>query len=166
MSKIVAAITLVVIPIGSDLGVHSPAAPLSPITVRNLNSCTALIPSLCIPERTDRYWWWAFPRSGKNLVNSSVPQNKPIRRLVLSAEELAACIIEGESRGNYSAQNPTSSASGIAQWIDSTWAGYGGYDRAIDTPPEVQDQRLAEDIARGPQQVRSSWAAQAQRCGF
>ena len=51
-------------------------------------------------------------------------------------------IFLAESGGDWRAQNPTSSASGGYQFIDSTWAGHGGYARAKDAPPHVQRERF------------------------
>lgn len=64
------------------------------------------------------------------------------------AHPTLACIRahESDTAGGYQAQNPTSSASGAYQYIDSTWrnvsrrAGHPGYRRAIHAPPHVQDQ--------------------------
>lgn len=44
-----------------------------------------------------------------------------------------------ESGGNPTAQNPSSTASGLFQFLDSTWAGYGGYSRAMYAPQSVQE---------------------------
>ncbi len=49
-----------------------------------------------------------------------------------------------ESGGNLTAQNPRSTASGKWQILDTTWNGYGGYDRAADAPEDVQDARARE----------------------
>jgi len=61
-----------------------------------------------------------------------------------------------ESGGDYSAQNPTSSASGAYQFIDSTWrsaakeAGVdvNQYPRAYMAPPEVQDTVAANQVQK------------------
>lgn len=46
-----------------------------------------------------------------------------------------------ESGHNYTAENPDSTASGAYQFLDSTWAGYKGYSRAMHAPPALQDER-------------------------
>lgn len=54
--------------------------------------------------------------------------------------DLPTCdILACESGGDVTAENPTSSASGKWQVIDSTWGGYQGYARASDAPESVQD---------------------------
>lgn len=49
-----------------------------------------------------------------------------------------------ESGGDYTAEAAGSTASGAYQFLDSSWAGYGGFQRAADAPPEVQDARAVE----------------------
>ena len=49
-----------------------------------------------------------------------------------------------ESGGDYSAEASSSTASGAYQFVDSTWGGYGGYARAKDAPPAVQDAAALE----------------------
>lgn len=54
-----------------------------------------------------------------------------------------------ESGGNIRAENPHSTASGKWQFLDSTWAGHGGYARAKDAPESVQDERARQVYAGG-----------------
>lgn len=62
-----------------------------------------------------------------------------------------------ESRGSLTAKNPNSTASGKWQFLDSTWAGYGGYAHASDAPESVQDARAAQVWAGGS--GCSNWSA-------
>ena len=56
-----------------------------------------------------------------------------------------ACVRRHESGGSYTAEKPTSTASGAYPFLDSSWrtlsarAGYGGYGHAASAPPSVQD---------------------------
>lgn len=53
---------------------------------------------------------------------------------------IAACIRKWESGGNYTAQNPSSTASGAYQFLDSTWQHVTGLSgRAMNYPPSTQD---------------------------
>ena len=52
-----------------------------------------------------------------------------------------------ESGGDYAAESQTSSASGAYQFVDGTWAGYGGYQHASAAPAAVQDAKAAEHLA-------------------
>lgn len=60
-------------------------------------------------------------------------------------------ILRKESGGNPRGTDPRSSASGLWAFIDSTWAGFGGYRHAKDAPVSVQNQKAAQlwDGGRG-----------------
>lgn len=61
---------------------------------------------------------------------------------------ILAAIRTFESGGDYTAESASSTASGAYQFLDSTWGGYGGYARAKDAPPPVQDAAAAELATR------------------
>lgn len=61
-------------------------------------------------------------------------------------DAILATIRQRESGGDYQARAPGSSASGAYQFIDTTWAGHGGYAEAWEAPPEVQDAKATEHI--------------------
>jgi len=69
-------------------------------------------------------------------------------------------IAQCESGGSYTAQNSRSTASGKYQFLNSTWGGYGGYKRAADAPPAVQDAKAQATLAKSGTRP---WAA-SQRC--
>lgn len=58
--------------------------------------------------------------------------------------DLPSCaVLACESGGNPYAENPHSTASGLWQILDGTWAGYGGYARAVHAPVHVQNEKAA-----------------------
>lgn len=68
-------------------------------------------------------------------------------RQPVQGDVVLATIRSIESGGDCAAEAPGSTASGAYQFIDSTWDGYGGYPRASDAPPAVQDRKAAESVA-------------------
>lgn len=82
----------------------------------------------------------------------------------VSVSGAAACIAKYESGGNPTAQNPSSSASGLYQFLDTTWqAVTGRSDRAMDAPVSVQTAAFYELWAGGA--GASQWVT-AGRCGY
>ena len=62
-------------------------------------------------------------------------------------ERVLATIRTLESGGDYSIRARGSTASGAYQFLDSSWDGYGGYLRASEAPPAVQDAKAASNVA-------------------
>lgn len=72
--------------------------------------------------------------------------------------DLPPCyVMMRESGGNITAQNPTSTASGKWQFLDSTWGGFMGYAKARYAPEWVQDERARQLWAGG--RGCSHWSA-------
>ena len=65
-------------------------------------------------------------------------------RTAPSLERIKQC----ESGGDYKAVSRSGRYKGAYQADDQTWNGYGGYQRADEAPPEVQDQWARELQAR------------------
>jgi hypothetical protein len=64
--------------------------------------------------------------------------------------DLPPCwVMMRESGGNITAKNPSSSASGKWQFINSTWDGFGGYAEAWMAPESVQDDKARQLWAGG-----------------
>lgn len=61
-------------------------------------------------------------------------------------ERILATIRTLESGGDYSARARGSTASGAYQFLDTSWDGYGGYARAAEAPPAVQDAKAAANV--------------------
>lgn len=104
------------------------------------------------------YSWAAAQPAKKSAGISTTPR---LQRVTYGTGacggDLPPCsVLECESHGNLVAQNPRSTASGKWQILDSTWAGYGGYARAMDAPESVQDDRAREIYAGGT--GRRAWS--------
>ena len=74
-------------------------------------------------------------------------------RVILTPETLnyiLSTIRIMESGNDYSINNPSagSTASGAYQFINSTWNNYGGFKNAGSAPPNVQDAKAGEEVAR------------------
>lgn len=64
--------------------------------------------------------------------------------------DLPPCyVLARESGGNPTAQNPRSTASGLWQFLDSTWANFKGYAKARLAPVDVQNERARQLWAGG-----------------
>jgi hypothetical protein len=92
----------------------------------------------------------------RSLVRAPVPVPTPIQASSSPTGGAAACIRFYESGDNYQAQNPSSSASGAYQFLDSTWQAVTGLaGRAMNYSPATQDAAFWKLWAGGA--GRSQW---------
>ena len=121
-------------------------------TISILAALTAFTVTACTPAQ-QAAWKAMSPQERENYVAHL--EGRPPYEVASMGEDLPdvsghwflACVRAHESAeaGLYRAQNPTSTASGAYQFLDSTWrnvapkAGFPGYSRAIHAPPRVQD---------------------------
>jgi LysM repeat protein len=75
----------------------------------------------------------------KHAAPVTVSADSPTSVSTAGMAAFEACVISRESGGDATAQNPDSTASGLFQFLDTTWNGYGGYARAMDAPVAVQE---------------------------
>lgn len=84
------------------------------------------------------------PRMPGASSSASQPANPTLARYMAALRSV-------ESSGNYKAvgvPTPWGTAKGAYQYLDSTWANYGGYSSADQAPPEIQDEKAAADMQR------------------
>lgn len=82
--------------------------------------------------------------SAKSVPAPPPPPPAPAIQASVGLPAILLAIRNCESSNNYSAQNPTTSASGAFQIEDATWANYGGYAKAKYAPPAIQDARALQ----------------------
>ena len=101
----------------------------------------------------------------QNIVATrALPRTRTVMRAASAAPAITAGSVNGypcggdlppcyvlarESGGNPTAQNPRSTASGLWQFLDSTWANYAGYPKARLAPPDVQNEKARLTWAGG-----------------
>jgi hypothetical protein len=87
------------------------------------------------------------PQSAALLDSGPPPTISSANGFQSQLDRFMALTREHESSGNYRAVGPSTpwgNATGAYQFLDGTWNYYGGYARAADAPPEVQDARARD----------------------
>lgn len=120
----------------------TPTAPAPPPTTTTAPPAPTTAPTTAPPPQVAAH----PPRPVPAEVGATTPE--PTTEGMPGQEATLAAIARCESGGDYNAENPTSTASGRYQVLDSTWDGYGGYERASDAPPDVQEAWAREAYAR------------------
>jgi hypothetical protein len=101
-------------------------------------------------------------------VAQSDRQPHPARSAPSTAVQFLRCVIDHESGGDPKAENPHSSASGLFQFLDSTWRGNArwvdsarGFARASHAPARVQWEVALHSVSKGG---HSNWVGTG--CGY
>lgn len=100
----------------------------------------------------------------KKVIKHPVYKKKTVKKSrKVSLSGIAACIAKYESGGNPRAENPSSTASGLFQFINGTWNHFGGYARAMYAPASVQLEKFYQVWNGGRGAV--NWVT-AYKCGY
>jgi murein DD-endopeptidase MepM/ murein hydrolase activator NlpD len=83
------------------------------------------------------------PRYDAGMDCSQPAVTTPSASIPAELGAILATIRAMETGGDYGTTVTTSSASGAYAFLDSSWGGFGGYARAKDAPPGVQDAKAA-----------------------
>ena len=83
------------------------------------------------------------PRYDAGIDCSQPAAATPSASIPAALGAILATIRAMETGGDYGTTVTTSSASGAYAFLDSSWGGFGGYARAKDAPPAVQDAKAA-----------------------
>lgn len=78
--------------------------------------------------------------------------------------DFMSCVRNKESTNNYAMHS--SKYSGAYSMSDEHWGGRGGYQRAGDAPPEMQDQKFREDMAGGTGYMHQQYPQTSRACGM
>jgi murein DD-endopeptidase MepM/ murein hydrolase activator NlpD len=88
------------------------------------------------------------PRYDAGVDCSQPAVEQPSTAIPAELGAILATIRAMETGGDYGITVTTSTASGAYAFLDSSWGGFGGYARAKDAPPSVQDTKAAEHAAQ------------------
>ncbi len=145
MRRILATATLSLTILACTPSAAANATP-APTTTPTATCDRACWEAIQLRQRNERAWWAevvrqqqaraAWARLTAHLAATRTSSYRPGQ----CGGSLPPCyVMRRESGGNIRAQNPRSTASGKWQFLDSTWARYGGYAKARHAPESVQD---------------------------